>query len=296
MSSYKRGNPIRSIIEERPLESTTDKIAVWNNTLKRWELVLASSTGLGAWARTSHDAGGGQLARTIVHLLNGADNVAIGEDDTDNDEKFHVESNIANQIIARFHNTGLNGSIEVDAQVNVQFRLQLLGVNKWSTSVLTPAGGVTDRPYYSLFNFSNATFGHAIFIDPITGFMTINATTTFTGGDAKHLPHSNLQVNGSQAHKRLAITANRTLDGTDYYIGADTTGGVLTVTLPTAVGIEGREYIIKDEGRNAGTNTITIATTSSQLIDGQSASTFNIVAQDGLVRIMSDGQNWRSVG
>lgn len=80
-----------------------------------------------------------------------------------------------------------------------------------------------------------------------------------------------------------AITANRTLDSTDHLINC--TSGTFTVTLPTAVGIQGREYIIK----NSGTGTITLATTSSQTIDDETTQT---LLENYCIVVVSDGSNW----
>lgn len=65
--------------------------------------------------------------------------------------------------------------------------------------------------------------------------------------------------------------------------------GTFTVTLPTAVGVTGQIYVIK----NVGTGTITINTTSSQTIDG--ASTQSLASQWGVLRVQSDGTNWMVV-
>jgi hypothetical protein len=80
-----------------------------------------------------------------------------------------------------------------------------------------------------------------------------------------------------------AITALRTLDATDYQI--DCTANSFTVTLPTAASITGRVYSVK----NSGTGTITVATTSSQTIDG---ATTAILAQYDNLMVMSNGANW----
>lgn len=61
--------------------------------------------------------------------------------------------------------------------------------------------------------------------------------------------------------------------------------GTMTVTLPTAVSNINR-YTVK----RSGTGTITIATTSSQTIDG--ASTYSISIQYQAVDLVSDGTNW----
>ncbi len=80
------------------------------------------------------------------------------------------------------------------------------------------------------------------------------------------------------------ITALRTLDATDYLVNC--TANSFTVTLPTAVGITGRQYIIKNTGSST---TITIATTSSQTIDGAAPGTVTTTVP---LRVMSDGANW----
>jgi hypothetical protein len=96
-------------------------------------------------------------------------------------------------------------------------------------------------------------------------------------------PTSTLHAHGSFATAYRAITALRTLDGTDHTI--ECTANSFTVTLPTAVGITGREYIIK----NSGTGTITLATTSSQTIDGITTQT---IEQYNSITVKSNNANW----
>jgi len=97
--------------------------------------------------------------------------------------------------------------------------------------------------------------------------------------------NSSLHVNGSIARAYRAITALRTLDGTDNVI--DCTANSFAVTLPTAVGITGREYIIK----NTGTGIITLNTTSSQTIDGVASGVLTLVQWDSMT-VVSTGSNW----
>lgn len=75
------------------------------------------------------------------------------------------------------------------------------------------------------------------------------------------------------------------IDGVTYYIVVECTTGSFTITLPTAVGITGRIYIIK----NTGAGTITMATTSSQTIDGSAPGTLSGLTP---LRLMSNGANW----
>ena len=100
-------------------------------------------------------------------------------------------------------------------------------------------------------------------------------------------PTSTFTVNGSLALTYIAKTANYTLTESDYLVNC--TSNSFTITLPTAVNITGRIYIVKNTGT---ATTITIVTNSSQTIDGSAPT-----AVTGLtpLRIMSDGANWITI-
>lgn len=76
-------------------------------------------------------------------------------------------------------------------------------------------------------------------------------------------------------------------DGTLF---ADASGGAMSVTLPTAVGIGGRVYVVCDNGSATGVNTVTVGTTGGQTISG--AATYVITAAYKSVMMQSDGANW----
>lgn len=80
-----------------------------------------------------------------------------------------------------------------------------------------------------------------------------------------------------------AKTANYTLVATDYIINC--TSNSFTVTLLSAVGIGGKTFQVK----NSGTGIITVATTSSQAIDGAASVA---IAQYESLTLCSDGANW----
>ncbi len=82
-------------------------------------------------------------------------------------------------------------------------------------------------------------------------------------------------------------TAAYTLAATDSVILADATAAAFTVTLPTPVGIVGRQYTIKKVDSSA--NVVTIASASGN-IDG--AVTKVLSAQWQAARVVSDGSNW----
>ncbi|HLP82630.1 MAG TPA: hypothetical protein VK141_11690, partial [Nitrosomonas sp.] len=105
-------------------------------------------------------------------------------------------------------------------------------------------------------------------------------------------PNSTLQVGGSFSTAIGIKAANYTLTSSDNVILASAASGAVTMTLPTAVGVTGRTYTIKKTDSSA--NAVTIATTSSQTIDG--VSTTNLVSQYQYATLISDGSNWNIVG
>jgi hypothetical protein len=64
------------------------------------------------------------------------------------------------------------------------------------------------------------------------------------------------------------------------------TSGTFTVTLPTAVGIEGQYFTVK----NSGTGVITIDGDGSETIDG--AANKILAVQYESITVVSDGVNW----
>lgn len=99
-----------------------------------------------------------------------------------------------------------------------------------------------------------------------------------------------LAVAGGHIDAVTTKTGAYTLTATDYICLTNTTSSAFSITLPTALGRTGQTYIIKDWKGTAVTNNVTIATTSSQTIDG--ASTRVLTAAFQSVTVISDGANW----
>lgn len=130
-----------------------------------------------------------------------------------------------------------------------------------NTQVVTPNG-----------NFQYWTGGNHI--------VDINATNiNMLGGILKHY----VQKSGAY-----------TMTTSDYGVLVDATSSTVTITLPTAVGVAGQEYTVKDWKGQAATHNITVATTSSQTIDGSTTRTLTANYQ-GLT-VISDGANWSTIG
>jgi len=83
--------------------------------------------------------------------------------------------------------------------------------------------------------------------------------------------------------KYLGINSNTTLSGVHNVVNC--TNNTFTVTLPTAVGIEGREYVVK----NSGAGVITLEGDGTETIDGNLNLTLN---QYDSYTVVSDGANW----
>ena len=94
-----------------------------------------------------------------------------------------------------------------------------------------------------------------------------------------------------QAKKRLTITNDYTLSSEDHFVGVNSSGGPITLTLPSLASLnEGKIYIIKDEGDLAATNKITIATADNSTIDG--ASSIILDSNCASVSLYMNGTGW----
>jgi len=86
----------------------------------------------------------------------------------------------------------------------------------------------------------------------------------------------------------VSKTANYTLSSTDCTV--DFVSGNDTVTIPTAVGIAGYVYTIK----NSGGGMVVIQTTSSQTVDTITSLHYSMVTGESFT-IQSDGANWKLI-
>jgi len=102
-------------------------------------------------------------------------------------------------------------------------------------------------------------------------------------------PNSTLDVRGSISTSYRAFTANTTATASDNLL-VFTGSSAATLTLPTAVGCEGRTYMVKNASTTGPTPVLTIATTSSQTIDG--APSWTLTSAYETVTLISNGANW----
>lgn len=95
-----------------------------------------------------------------------------------------------------------------------------------------------------------------------------------------------LTFTGSVNKTYTSVTGATTLNNTHHFVSASG-ASTYSVTLPTAVGVAGRIYIIKSN-MNAGI-LLTVNTTSSQTIDGATSRT---LTRYEALQVISNGSNW----
>ncbi len=102
-------------------------------------------------------------------------------------------------------------------------------------------------------------------------------------------PNSTLDVRGSLSTSYRAFTTNTTATATDNLLVFTGTSAA-TITLPTAVGCDGRSYLVKNASTTGPTPVLTIATTSGQTIDG--AASWTLLSANESITVISNGSNW----
>lgn len=101
-----------------------------------------------------------------------------------------------------------------------------------------------------------------------------------------------LQAPAGTSPKAYAVkSADYTITTSDAIIEVDTIG--VTITLPTAVGIKGQEFIII----NANDGTTTVDTTGGETIGNEvtPANTTFTLSSEEVLQVVSDGANWRII-
>lgn len=102
-------------------------------------------------------------------------------------------------------------------------------------------------------------------------------------------PTSTLDLRGSFSPAYRGFTASTTLTSTDY-TSIFTGTSAATVTLPDATTCTGRLYVIKNYSATTPAPALTVATTSTQQIDGYSSWILDVTNE--VFAVVSDGANW----
>ncbi len=100
--------------------------------------------------------------------------------------------------------------------------------------------------------------------------------------------YADIQTSGRSATQPYtSLSTNTTLNNSHGVVNVDTTGGSVTITLPSAVDKAGRQYTI---AKAVASNTVNIATTSAQTISGQASE--SLAGQYHSLTVVSNGTNW----
>ena len=142
----------------------------------------------------------------------------------------------------------------------------------------------TVRKKVALYDDSSGATGDIYYRDSGGNFVRLAA-----GSNGKTLRvASGLPAWSDATFATASKTSNYTITGTDVVIFADGTSGNVTITLPTASSFSGYRFYVKRID-NSG-NTVSIARSSSDTIDGQTSIT--IGAQYESYTIVSNGSLW----
>jgi len=123
--------------------------------------------------------------------------------------------------------------------------------------------------------------------------IVLGGDVTLTRDSAETLKiDTGLLINGGFTLKRSATAVDKTLTSSECYIGIDTTGGIVNITLPLANSTySGKVYFVKDEAGNASVNKIRVQTQGADKIDG--GTFFDIIAASESIAVICDGaSNW----
>lgn len=104
-----------------------------------------------------------------------------------------------------------------------------------------------------------------------------------TRADVKTFLQADHGTNGMHQYATVAKTANYTASLTDHIILCT---GTFTITLPTAVGLTGKTYLVK----NVSTGTVTVDGNSTETIDQEL--TRDLLNKNSWIEVLSDGANW----
>ena len=128
---------------------------------------------------------------------------------------------------------------------------------------------------------------------PLSGG-TVYGPTVFSGGLTANTLNvtgltqtSGITSTGGITFKQVTINSTYSATTSDYMI--DVTGGTFTVYLPSAVGIQGRLIVVKNNGGGA----VTVQPITGQNIDDKP---FVILGETNSLQLASNGSNWVALG
>jgi len=122
-----------------------------------------------------------------------------------------------------------------------------------------------------------------------TGAVTLNlgSNVVTTGASAQTISKP-VKITGFSSAETGNKTSAYTVTSSDDVVFVDDSGGSVTITLPSAVGLDGKTFTIKKV--SSSLNTVTISAASGQTIDGASSVTLNSAQEK--TTIQSNNHYW----
>lgn len=196
-------------------------------------------------------------------------------------------SSSASSLSTNIFGSGAAGSADIAFNWNNNANVGQIGN---SDGVITSANNTGDLTFTTNKNIEFATGSASPTQSNISGqiFQTTGNWVFKRGGTFTDNGSTIQTQSFSAAITTTNKTATYTATTTDHTITGDATSAGFTITLPTAVGCAGREYIVKKVDSSG--NAVTVATTSSQTIDA--STTYSLGAQYKYVTVVSNGSNW----
>ena len=196
----------------------------------------------------------------------------------------------------RFSAASTQNIIETQDENNTTLSIQSKADGSYQPASLTDVSATNNSAYFSsttsrltyknsggiLSSFSGINTGDQTSIVGITG-TTSQFNTALTDGDFATLAGTETLTNKVIVRKLSTKTANYTITNADSFVRFDGTN--LTATLPDATTLSGYEFEIK----NVNSTSLTVNTTSSQLID---ANLTVILTQYEALKVVSNGTSW----
>ncbi len=270
---------------------TTDNNALYFKTNNTPAMLIDADGNVGIGASPTF-LGGTNNEKLLVDAGTTISNTLINATGSIND---YLQTNVQNNsngnrassdVVATANNGSLS-TVYIDMGINSQ------GYNNTGSNILNGSNTAYLYATGSSFYIGNGATGKDLI------FFTNNSGTTGTNGTERmridasgnvgigvNAPNSTFQNTGSFSLSIISKSTNYTATASDYTIlGSGTTAR--TITLPTAVGIAGRIYVVKKV--NTG-GTVTVATAGSQTIDG--AGSVSLASQYDKITVQSDGANW----
>lgn len=194
---------------------------------------------------------------TYYHfMVDGASGVLPGA------EQFWLENNNVLNMGFAF-STGANFQMNIYENAGEQWQLLFDGSsNEFRMFNGTIGQFFVQRSTEVVINEAGASINFRVESDTDTELFFAQGSTNRIGISTT-APNSTLHVDGSASYAYRATAIGVTLNETDSIINC--TAAPITISLPTAVGITGRRYIIKN---TAGAGNVTIDPAGAELIDG----------------------------